>query len=330
MLILGIETSCDETAASLIEVDDKKIKIINNLVLSQIDIHKKYGGIVPEVAARKHVEAIIPVIAGSIGNTKPDLISVTQGPGLITSLQVGLQTAKTLSYARHIPLIGINHLEAHLWSFKLTNYVKIKLPALGLIVSGGHTELLLIKKNSKYELIGRTRDDAVGEAFDKVAKLLNLGYPGGPKISKQALKGKPDKIELPKPMIDSPDLDFSFSGLKTAVKYLIKEQPKTNINDLCASFEKAITDVLITKTLKAAIKYKTKSIIIGGGVSANNRLREEFKTKTSKSKYDFYYPALEHTGDNAAMVAYTGYLNKKTASLKMYTKLTALPNMKLV
>ena len=330
MKILGIETSCDETAASLIEVDDKKIKIINNLVLSQIDIHNKYGGIVPEVAARKHVEAIIPIIEESIGNNKIDLISVTQGPGLITSLQVGLQTAKTLSYAKHIPLVGINHLEAHLWSFKLTDYVDIKLPALGLIVSGGHTELILIKKMGKYELIGRTRDDAVGEAFDKVAKLLNLGFPGGPIISKLALKRNSDEIELPRPMMHSKDFDFSFSGLKTSVKYLIKENPKINVNNLCSSFEQAAVAALTHKTFKAASKYKVKSIIIGGGVSANNRLREELKNKALKFKYNFYSPEIEHTGDNAAMVAYAGYINKKAASLKSYKKLTAQSNMKLV
>jgi len=357
MKILGIETSCDETAVSLLQVTRDKIQVTSNVVLSQIEIHKKYGGIVPEVAARKHVESIIPIIEealndDSISKTKdlrPDLIAVTYGPGLITSLQVGIQTAKTLSYIWDVPLVGVNHLEAHLWSFLLnkeqrTKIEDLKFPAVGLVISGGHTEMILVKgigsprfgEAGKYKLIGRTRDDAVGEAFDKVAKMLNLGYPGGPIISHYAKSGNPKKIDFPRPMIDSKDFDFSFSGIKTSVKYFLKELISTGslsshlTKDICASFQQAVIDVLVEKTVRAAKEFKVKSIILGGGVSANEELIKELGTRCKEQGLNFYYPYLEHTGDNAAMIALTGYFNIKKSSKKCWQKLTADANLKIV
>ena len=335
MKILGIETSCDETAVSLIDFKGSKIKILCNLVSSQIEIHQEYGGIVPEVAARKHTETIMPLLDKALGKTKPDLIAVTQGPGLITSLQVGLQTAKTLAYSWQIPLLPVNHLEAHLWSWLLNQekMVKYQLPAIGLIVSGGHTELILIKGIGKYKLVGQTRDDAAGEAFDKVAKLMDLGYPGGPIISHLSQKGDSDKIKFPRPMIDSSDLDFSFSGLKTAVKYFLKEiVPTGNLSvqmtkDIAASFQKAAIEVLVNKTFKAAEKFKVKAIFLGGGVSANDQLIKALREKNQDFNLDLYLPDKKYTGDNGAMIALVGYLKNKEAKKKNWQKLTADPNL---
>ena len=273
MKILGIESSCDETAAALVDYTGGRFSVLSNVVASQIEIHKKTKGVVPEVAARCHVEAIIPVIKEAMQNeTKPDAIAITKGPGLVTSLRIGVDTARTLSFFWGVPMIGVNHLEGHIYASVLQN-TAIEFPALCLVVSGGHTELVLMKKHLDYKIIGETRDDAAGEAFDKVAKILDLGYPGGPEISKLAKEGNPKAIDFPRPMIDSKDFDFSFSGLKTAVLYYVKNlKPKTyNLKpDICASFEQAVVDVLVAKTICAAKKYKVKTVILGGGVSANN------------------------------------------------------------
>lgn len=364
MKILGIETSCDETAAALLEVADYnshktkksqisnlKFQILGNVVLSQVNIHKKYGGVVPEVAARKHVETISPVIAEALNGQKPDLIAVTRGPGLITSLQVGLQTAKTLSYVWDVPLVGVNHLEAHLWSYLLNQDTSHKLPArlvvvaggqdtlfpaIGLIISGGHTEMILVKGPGTYRLIGRTRDDAAGEAFDKVAKMLNLGYPGGPVIAHFAKKGNSSRINFPRPMMESGDFDFSFSGLKTAVKYQLNDMVPTGnfsqafINDVCASFQQAVIDVLVGKTIKAAVKHKAKSVILGGGVSANEMLIADFQSSIFNLGLAFYYPEKWLTGDNAAMIALTGYFKQKSARKNNWRKLIAEANLSIV
>jgi N6-L-threonylcarbamoyladenine synthase len=362
MKILGIETSCDETAASLLQVprynqqdtnksqiSKLKHQILSNVVASQVEIHQKYGGIVPEVAARKHVEAIIPVIQEALGSDgkKPDLIAVTYGPGLITALQVGVQVAKTLSYVWKVPLVGVNHLEAHLWShllpisnsqfliskkFSINNF---QLPAIGLIISGGHTEMVLVNGIGKYKLIGRTRDDSAGEAFDKVAKLMGLDYPGGPIISHFAKEGDPKKINFPRPMLESNDFDFSFSGIKTAVKYYINGLvPKNHlsqnmINDICASFQAAVIEVLSVKAVKAAQKYKVKSIILGGGVSANEELVRVLGARCQGLGIDFYYPEKIFTQDNAAMIALAGYFNIKKASRNNWRSLQAEPNLSI-
>ncbi|MBU4482285.1 tRNA (adenosine(37)-N6)-threonylcarbamoyltransferase complex transferase subunit TsaD, partial [Patescibacteria group bacterium] len=332
MTILGIETSCDETAVAVLKVKNGKFNLLSNIVSSQVKIHAKYGGIVPEVAARMQMEMIIPVIKEALvgAGFKPartghrpvptnniDYIAVTQGPGLVTSLVIGVETAKTLSYILNKPLIPVNHLVAHLLVNCINN--KIKYPAVGLIVSGGHTMLVLMKNPSrgKYEIIGETQDDAVGEAFDKVAKILNLGYPGGPIISKLAINGDPTKFNLPRPMIQQQNFNFSFSGLKTAVLYLTQDKKfkktKQNINDLCASFQQACIDVLVSKTLRAIKKYKPKSFLLGGGVAANSELRKQLKEKINKlttpypppskggedKKIKIFIPELKFTGDNA-------------------------------
>lgn len=350
MYILGIESSCDETAAALLEVNNNRFKLLNNVVFSQIEIHKKYGGVVPEVAARAHVEAIIPVINQALGKTKlaaiptlrrDDLIAVTKGPGLITSLAVGVQAAKTLSYALNIPLIGVNHLEGHLWSFLLNKEKKfflsqIELPAVALIVSGGHTELILVKGIRKYKLIGQTLDDAAGEAFDKVAKMMELGYPGGPIIAHFAKTGDKDRINFPRPMLKSKDFDFSFSGLKTSVKYHLRDMASTGafsqafIKDVCASFQSAVIDVLVEKTLRAAEQFKAKSVILGGGVSANEELIKNLELEIKKQNLDFYYPERWLTGDNAAMIALAGYFNKSKSSKNAWKTMQAEANLRLV
>lgn len=320
MLILGIETSCDETAASLLQIKSLKnrdnFRILSNIVSSQIPIHRQYGGIIPEVAARAHIENILPVIKKALKSFKlektrlppacrtgrakqVDLIAVTNGPGLVTSLLVGIETAKTLAYTFQKSLMAINHLEGHIYA----NFVgKSQIPnpksqnifpAICLIVSGGHTELGLMKNHGQYKKIGQTRDDAAGECFDKIAKLLNIGYPGGPVIAQQArqLHSKPKTInfKLPRPMINSNDFDFSFSGLKTAVLYLVKKNKeqlikKRFIQSVCAESQQAIIDVLIFKTVQAVKKHRAKSVLLSGGVAANQELRKQLKSRVYSLK----------------------------------------------
>ncbi len=372
MLILGIETSCDETAAALVEinstVEKEKIKIISNVVSSQIKIHQKYGGIVPEVAARAHLEKILTIVTKALGNNKKkiDLISVTIGPGLITSLLVGIETAKTLAYTWNKPIIGINHLEGHIYAnwlkpvSEISNYklqtTNCKLfPALCLIVSGGHTELILMKDHLKYKKIGQTKDDAAGEAFDKTARLLNLEYPGGPAIAINAAKflissaswqiqfpnslrcpsEQEFKISLPRPMINSGDYNFSFSGLKTAVLYQLKTDKnwKEKIPEYCYEFQQAVIDVLISKTLKAAKEHKVKTIILAGGVVANNELQKQFKHRlkviSDQLKANLLIPEKNLCGDNAAMIAMAGYFNALKNKYTPWQKLKPNPNLEL-
>jgi len=331
MYILGIETSCDETASSIIQVKNDKIKVLSNIISSQIKIHQKYGGVVPELAAREHIVNILPIIDQSlqiakINYKKLNYIAIANGPGLITSLLIGVETAKTLAYAWNIPLISINHIVGHIYA----NFInqKPKLPALILTVSGGHTMLILMKDYNKFKIIGQTRDDASGEAFDKAAKIMNLSYPGGPIVSKIAdefeninLKKTNfiKKINLPRPMINSNDFDFSFSGLKTALFYAWKKdsQKKKNIPEYCFEFQQAIVDVLITKTIKASKKLKIKNIMLTGGVSANLKLRKELEKKCHQEKLNLYIPDLKYTTDNAVMIAVAGYFQKhKTISWK--------------
>ncbi|MDD3101572.1 MAG: tRNA (adenosine(37)-N6)-threonylcarbamoyltransferase complex transferase subunit TsaD [Patescibacteria group bacterium] len=339
MIILGIETSCDETAASVIKTSGGKIEILSNIISSQIPIHRKYGGIIPEIAARAHIENILPVIQKSLEilkNKKIDLIAVTQGPGLVTSLLVGIETAKTFSYAKKIPLMGINHLKGHICA-NFINNEKIKFPALCLIVSGGHTELILMSSQTKYKKIGQTRDDAAGECFDKIAKLLNIGYPGGPAIAAKAAKpqtiNQKLQVSLPRPMFNSPDFDFSFSGLKTAVFYLVQKNKNILTNDktknefiqaVCAEAQQSIIDVLIKKTLNAGQKFKVKSIVLCGGVASNNELRKQFeeKIKNLTTKIDFHVPERKLCTDNAVMIATAAYLQYKNMQSGQIKKLT--------
>lgn len=349
MKILAIETSCDETAAAVLETQRGIFKLLSNIISSQIKIHARYGGVVPEVAARLQMEMILPVIEMSLKEAYTkiadiDYLAVTAGPGLITSLTVGVETAKTLALVLGKPLIPVNHLVAHLLVNHLENPPetpkysdggrgkKIVYPALGLIVSGGHTLLVLIKNESTYQIIGSTQDDAVGEAFDKVAKILGLGYPGGPIISKLAIKGDKDKFKLPRPMISQQNLNFSFSGLKTAVLYLIRDLKKitpAQTKDLCASFQQACLDVLISKTLRALKKYPVKSFLLGGGVAANPELRRQLREKLNKNFPDIkiFIPELKFTGDNAVMIAATAYFQTKHPVNPK--KLKADPNLEL-
>jgi len=335
MNILGIETSCDDTSVAVIEKKDKKCKILSSIVSSQIEVHAPYGGIVPNLAARAHLENIEPVYRKAMkeaGNPEINCIAVTVGPGLIPALMIGVNFAKALSYNLRKPIIGINHLEGHLHA-NLINNPEIEFPALGLIVSGGHTQLILMNNFGEYQLIGETRDDAAGEAFDKVAKLLGLGYPGGPIISKKAEKGDINAFDLPRPMMHLNNFDFSFSGLKTAVLYLTKKENKFSeeyINNMAASFEQAAVDVLIYKTIKAAQKFKVKTLMISGGVAANKKLRKEIQEKAEKElKVDLRIPKIEFCTDNAVMIAMVPCFKKEQAQLNNWTKVQANANLKL-
>lgn len=317
--ILAIETSCDETAAAVILGNGKNnLKILSNIVASQIDLHRITHGIVPEVASRAHVEKIIPVIQESLLKSRIklkdiDLFAVTIGPGLVGSLLVGIDIVRALAYASDKPVISVNHVEAHIYA----NFVDVsqKFPAIVLVVSGGHTQLILMRGHGNYKVLGSTIDDAAGEAFDKVAKILGLPYPGGPSISEEASKKQKVKsrsIKFPRPMIDTDDFDFSFSGLKTAVLYKVRELTSNRksplnrdlITAIAYEFQNAIVDVLVTKTTKAARKYKTKTIMLGGGVAANKLLRSELKKRVKKEvpNSKFYIPAPKFCTDNAAVV----------------------------
>ncbi len=341
MIILGIETSCDETSASLIDFTEKKRLILSNIVSSQIDIHKEYGGVVPEIAAREHVKNINVVLSACLeeAKIKPekiDLIAVTSGPGLITSLIIGVETAKALSLAWKKPLLAVNHMYAHLAANFLNP--KITFPAIALIVSGGHTELILLKNHSSMKKIGQTVDDAAGEAFDKVAKLLGLGYPGGPIVSKEALNfdsSNPQSITLPRPMIDSHNFNFSFSGLKTAVLYKVNkmksEEIKKKTSEICFEFQEAAVEVLTHKTIKAAKQFQAKTVLLAGGVAANRRLRSELENKAKENGLNFLVPEFQYCTDNAAMIAIAGYYLSKNKKVKLdnWKKFKADPGWEL-
>lgn len=317
MRILGIETSCDETAAAVVK---DGIKILSNVVASSVEIHQKTGGIIPEVAAREQVRCIIPVIKEAL-TSKIDAIAVTIGPGLIGSLLVGIETAKTLAYVWKKPIIPVNHLQAHLYANWLENK-KPQFPTIGLVVSGGHTDLVLMKDHGKLKWLGGTRDDAAGECFDKTARLLGLGYPGGPAIEKTAQKGNPQAFDLPRPMIKQKNFDFSFAGLKTAVLRVTKEQ-KTKIKkeDLAASIQQAIIDVLVEKTVRAAEKYRVKSVLLAGGVAANRKLREKMKLEIN-----LFVPPPKLCTDNATYVASCAYFNYQPIS---WQKIKADPGLSI-
>ncbi len=424
MRILGIETSCDETAAAVVEVTRGQFSVLSNVVASQIKIHAKTGGVVPEVAARAHVEKIIPVIERALKEAKSgvaksyaapplpptlmpfgvvapntrragahdfamgngagiDAIAVTAGPGLMTSLLVGVEVARTLSALWKKPLIAVNHLAGHVYANWLNangheyrgEWSRIKFPLLALIVSGGHTELVLMKKHMDFKIIGSTRDDAAGEAFDKVAKMLGLPYPGGPAVSAMAEKffksrhlERPEGVErphtvhgdeisplasglgrndgvvqFPRPMINSSDFDFSFSGLKTAVLYYLKNLDAQNhvrphmilykqkMQEICYEFQEAAVDVLVSKTIRAAKQYKVKTVLLGGGVAANKRLREQLGTavKSELPTTSYVLPSLQYTGDNAAMIAAAGYFMARKKQFTFWHKLEVDPNWEL-
>lgn len=341
MKILGIETSCDETSFALLEADARRLTLRTHVIASQAAIHKKYGGVVPEVAARKHAEVMQPLLARAIGKKTlqgVDSIAVTHGPGLITSLLVGVQAAKTLSLVLKKPLVGINHLEAHIYANWLTfpelhRHAARYFPSLVLIVSGGHTLFVLMRGHGKYELLGSTLDDAAGEAFDKVARLLKLGYPGGPAISSIAERGDAAAIAFPRPLAHAPGYDVSFSGLKTAVLYYVQKHPpaaRRAVADVAASFQQAVVDTLVIKTRRAAAAYSPKSLMLVGGVSANRSLRSAFQGIAHDVGVPLFVPALEFTGDNGAMIAVTGYFRRRSASMRAWKTLTASAQLPLV
>ena len=332
MLVLGIETSCDETSAAIVE---KGRRILSNIVLSSLKLHRPYGGVVPEIACRHHAELIDSVVKEAFiksGRTIKDigLVAVTDRPGLIGALLVGISAAKGIALGHNIPLIGVNHLWAHLYAPLMENK-NIRFPFIGLVVSGGHTSLMLVKNFDKYEEIGCTTDDAAGEAFDKVAKILNLGYPGGPVIEKLARQGDRKKIDFPKTLLEPDSLDFSFSGIKTSVlnyvnanvtgdtlrghQYVSARSPRrvspsstpSLVADICASFQESVVDVITEKAIRACRQKKLNTIVVGGGVSLNSRLRERLTSECNKIRINVYFPSKELCMDNAAMVAGLGY-----------------------
>lgn len=347
MKILGIETSCDETAAAVLEQKNGRIQILSNVIASSASIQAKYGGVIPEQAAREQLKSIIPVIEETLNSAKVnfkelDAVAVTYGPGLIGSLLVGVETAKTLSRIWQKPLIPINHLIGHFyanWIFKDSQLKTPQFPCLGLLVSGGHSDLVLFTGHGKYRYLGGTRDDAAGECFDKCARLLNLPYPGGPQISKLAKVGNPKRFKLPIPMHGSKDLDFSFSGLKTAVANLIKTLPEINrakgeVNgqtkaDLCAAIEKTIITSLVQKTVIALKQVQVKQLIVAGGVAASQRLSEELGKALKQenlARAQLFIPPAGLCTDNAAMIASAAFFEEKTISP---LKLQADPNLSL-
>ena len=323
---LGIESSCDETSVSVVK---NGREVLSNVINSQVPIHEKFGGVVPEIASRNHTEAISSVTKKALEEAKVtfediDSICVTQGPGLVGALLVGVAYAKALSYALNKPLVPVNHIEGHIAANYIT-YKDLKPPFLCLLISGGNTILVHIKDYTNFEILGSTRDDAIGEAYDKVARVIGLDYPGGPKIDKLAKEGQAN-IELPKTHFEN--LDFSFSGIKTAVLNLNHKDPDINKADLCASFEKATTEVLIENTLKATKLTGLNKVVLAGGVSANSYIRAEFEKMGKENRLQVYFPELKLCTDNAAMIAAAGYYNfieGKRGKLD----LNAIPNLKL-
>ena len=326
LLVLGIESSWDETSCAIVK---NGREVLSNVINSQIKIHEKFGGVVPEIASRSHVEVISRVVKEALEEAKitfddVDVVACTYGPGLVGALLVGVSYAKALSYAINKPLVGTNHIEGHIAANYIT-HPDLKPPFLCLVISGGHTHLVHIKNYKEFEILGKTRDDAIGEAFDKVARVIGLGYPGGPKVDKLAKEGE-NNIKIPKTHFDN--LDFSFSGIKTAIINMHHKNPDINKADLCASFEATVTEILIENTLKAAKKLNINKIALAGGVSANSYIREKFIELEKTNQMQIYYPKPILCADNAAMIAsagYYNYINGKISNLE----LNAIPNLKI-
>jgi len=325
--ILGIETTCDETSAALLK---NSAELVSNVVYSQVDIHKKYAGVVPELASRAHAAKIAGVVKAALAEgIKPNYIAFANGPGLPGGLLVGRVAAETLGVLYNAPVVGVNHLEGHLLACEFTgghNLAPLDFPLITLIVSGGHTELWHVQGIGLYKLLGRTRDDAAGEAFDKVAKLLGLGYPGGPEVSKQALAGNAEAINFPRPYMPG-TFEFSFSGIKTAVSYYLRDNKNISIPDICASFQAAMVDTLVKKTIDAAKKYKVKNIAVGGGVAANTMLRERMIETAARQGINARFVMRQMSSDNAAMIALAAA--KKIEHGATGGKISINPNMKI-
>ena len=325
IITLGIESSCDETSVAVVK---NGRKVLSNVIDTQIPIHEKYGGVVPEIASRNHIEAISRVTKRALSDANItfddiDVITPTYGPGLVGALLVGLSYGKALSYALNKPLVGVNHIEGHIAANYIT-YEELKPPFICLLISGGNTQLIHVKDYTDFEILGKTKDDAIGEAFDKVARVVGLGYPGGPKIDKMAKEGEAN-IELPKSHLEN--LDFSFSGIKTAVINLNHNKPDTNKADLCMSFEKTVTEMLIENTIEAVRQTEIKIVVLGGGVSANSYIRSEF-LKLEEQGIKIYTPDIKLCTDNAAMIASAGYYNF-IAGKRHELDLNAIPNLTL-
>lgn len=355
MKILSIETSCDETSVAILNCDEENesIQILSNIVSSQIPIHAKWGGVVPNLAAREHLKNTLPVLKQSLEKAQVtlksiDLIATTQGPGLIPALLIGTNAAKALAYTSKIPLLGIHHIEGHLYANILnSNLTKMQFPLIALVVSGGHTQIILMKENLNYEILGQTQDDAVGEAFDKVSKMLGLGYPGGPVVSTLAddfmaikktitdtsLLENLEAIKFPRPMLTSNNLNFSFSGLKTAVLYFYQKIEKEGLDQktldlykmaICAAFQEAAVDVLVKKTSRAISKHTPKTVILAGGVAANKHLQKTLSSAVDSidNNIAFLNPAIDFCGDNAAMIGAAAFVRyRKLKSLNLLDSL---------
>ncbi|MBQ2744746.1 MAG: tRNA (adenosine(37)-N6)-threonylcarbamoyltransferase complex transferase subunit TsaD [Lachnospiraceae bacterium] len=332
-LILAIESSCDETAASVVK---NGREVLSNVISSQIALHTLYGGVVPEIASRKHIEKINQVIEEALKEANVtlddiDAIGVTYGPGLVGALLVGVAEAKAIAFAAKKPLVGVHHIEGHISANYIENK-ELEPPYICLVVSGGHTHLVVVNDYGDYEVIGRTRDDAAGEAFDKVARAIDLGYPGGPKVDKLAKEGNPDAIKFPRANVEGAPFDFSFSGLKSAVLNHINMCQMKNIEinraDIAASFQKSVVDALLSRALLACEEYGVKKLAIAGGVASNSAIRSAFKEACEKKKIEFYHPSPIYCTDNAAMIgvaAYYEYLN----GTRHGWDLNAVPNLKL-
>lgn len=326
ILTLGIESSCDETSVAVVK---NGREILSNIIDTQIPIHEKYGGVVPEIASRNHIEAISRVTKLALKEANVtfediDAVTPTYGPGLVGALLVGLSYGKALSFAINKPLVGVNHIQGHIAANYIT-HKDLKPPFLCVMMSGGNTQLVYVKNYTEFEVLGKTRDDAIGEAFDKVARVVGLGYPGGPKVDKLAKEGNSEAITLPKTHFDN--LDFSFSGIKTAVINLHHKTPDINKADLCASFEKTVTEILIENTKKALKQINVKTVVLAGGVSANSYIRNEF-LKLKEKGIEVYMPDLKLCTDNAAMIASAGYYNFIDGK-RDELDLNAVPNLKL-
>lgn len=326
ILIMGIESSCDETSVAIVK---NGREILSNVIDTQINIHEKFGGVVPEIASRNHVEAISNVMKKAIEEANVDInqidaVACTYGPGLVGALLVGVSYAKALSYALGKTLIGVNHIEGHI----AANYIshkELEPPFLCMMTSGGNTQIIFVKDYTNFEILGKTKDDAIGEAFDKVARVIGLGYPGGPKVDKLAQEGKPD-IELPKTHLEN--LDFSFSGIKTAVINLNHKDPNINKADLAASFEETVTDLLLEKIQKAIDMTGVNKIVLAGGVSANSCIRRKFDELSREKEIKIYYPELKLCTDNGAMIAAAGYY-EYIKGISSGLELNAIPNLSL-
>jgi putative glycoprotease GCP len=333
MNILAIESSCDETAAAVVQ-DGRKV--LSNIISSQIEIHKLYGGVVPEIASRKHIEKVIQVVdealkEASLTMDEIDAVAVTYGPGLVGALLVGVSAAKSIAFAHNKPLIGVHHIEGHISANYIENE-ELEPPFLCLVVSGGHTNLVIVKDYGEYEVLGKTRDDAAGEAFDKVARAIGLGYPGGPKIQKISEEGNKDAIAFPRAKVADNPFDFSFSGLKSSVLNYINfcEMKGEEINkaDIAASFQEAVVDVLVSHTIEGAKQLGFKKIAMAGGVASNTVLREEMKEACERRGFKFYHPSPILCTDNAAMIGAAAYYDYKKGLISGLT-LNAVPSLKL-